>query len=278
MLPAGTAACCVTSVQCCWHLRSFLTPRPHSWRTESPNGIDFIYSTTRAFKLCVSMKRILLSWSSGKDSAWSLHVLRQRREYEIAGLLTTFNEAADRVAMHAVRRELVEQQASAAGLPLWDIPLPWPCSNEQYELLMAETCARAVEAGIEGIAFGDLFLEDVRSYREIQMRDTGLQPIFPLWGLPTHALAQEMIAGGMRAKLTCIDTRKLDGSFVGRDFDEALLSALPGEVDPCGERGEFHSFVYAGPMLNTVLPVSVGESVVRDQFVFADLISSRCFF
>jgi uncharacterized protein (TIGR00290 family) len=217
------------------------------------------------------MKRILLSWSSGKDSAWSLHVLRQRREYEIAGLLTTFNEAADRVAMHAVRRELVEQQAAAAGLPLWDVPLPWPCSNEEYEALMAETCARAVEAEIEGIAFGDLFLEDVRTYREKQLRDTGLLPIFPLWGQPTRDLAKQMIASGMRAKLTCVDTQKLDVSFVGREFDEKLLTALPDGVDPCGENGEFHSFVYAGPMLSVDIPVSVGESVVRDQFVFADL-------
>jgi len=217
------------------------------------------------------MKRILLSWSSGKDSAWSLHVLRQQRAYEIAGLLTTFNAAADRVAMHAVRRELVERQAVAAGLPLWNVPLPWPCSNEQYELLMAETFAKAVAAGIEGIAFGDLFLEDVRAYRETQMRDTGLQPIFPLWGQPTQDLAKQMIASGMRAKLTCVDTEKLDASFAGREFDESLLAALPDGVDPCGERGEFHSFVYAGPMLNAEIPVSVGESVVRDQFVFADL-------
>jgi uncharacterized protein (TIGR00290 family) len=217
--------------------------------------------------------RILLSWSSGKDSAWSLHVLRQRGEYEVVGLLTTFNEEADRVAMHAVRRELVERQAAATGLPLWAVPLPWPCSNEQYESLMAQACARAVAEGIEGVAFGDLFLEDVRAYREKQMKDTGLRPVFPVWGLPTRALAEEMIACGTRAKLTCVDTGKLDRSFVGREFDEELLSALPGDVDPCGERGEFHSFVYAGPMLEGVVPVSVGETVVRDQFVFADLIA-----
>jgi uncharacterized protein (TIGR00290 family) len=220
------------------------------------------------------VKRILLSWSSGKDSAWSLHVLRQRAEYEVVGLLTTFNDVADRVAMHAVRRDLVERQAEAAGLPLWAVPLPWPCANERYESLMAQTCAKAVAEGVEGVAFGDLFLEDVRAYREKQLKDTGLQPIFPLWGLPTRALAQEMIASGTRAKLTCIDTAKLDRSFVGREFNEALLSALPEEVDPCGERGEFHSFVYAGPMLNAVLPISVGDTVVRDQFVFADLLSS----
>jgi uncharacterized protein (TIGR00290 family) len=221
----------------------------------------------------MAMKRILLSWSSGKDSAWSLHVLRQRGEYKVAGLLTTFNEAADRVAMHAVRRDLVEQQAAAAGLPLWAVPLPWPCSNEQYESLMAQTCAKAVSEGIEGVAFGDLFLGDVRAYREKQMTGTGLQPIFPVWGRPTRALAEEMIAGGLRAKLTCVDTTKLDQSFAGREFDQSLLSALPAGVDPCGERGEFHSFVYAGPMLNATLPISVGVTVVRDQFAFADLIS-----
>ena len=220
------------------------------------------------------MKRILLSWSSGKDSAWSLQVLRQRAEYEVVGLLTTFNGEADRVAMHAVRRELVERQAAAAGLPLWAVPLPWPCSNEQYESLMAQTCAKAVAEGIEGVAFGDLFLEDVRAYREKQMKDTRLDPIFPVWGLPTSALAQEMIASGTRAKLTCIDTKRLDRSFAGREFDQALLAALPEDVDPCGERGEFHSFVYAGPMLNALVPVSVGATVVRDQFVFADLIAS----
>jgi uncharacterized protein (TIGR00290 family) len=219
------------------------------------------------------MKRILLSWSSGKDSAWCLHLLRQQGEYEVVGLLTTFNEVADRVAMHGVRRELVERQAAAAGLPLWAVPLPWPCSNEQYELAMAQTCAKAVAENIEGVAFGDLFLEDVRAYREKQMRDTGLQPIFPVWGLPTQALAREMIACGTRAKLTCIDTGKLDRSFAGREFDEALIAALPEEVDPCGERGEFHSFVYAGPMLDAALPVVVDKTMVGDQFVFADLIA-----
>jgi uncharacterized protein (TIGR00290 family) len=219
-----------------------------------------------------TVKPILLSWSSGKDSAWSLHVLRQRAEYEVKGLLTTFNEEADRVAMHAVRRDLVERQAKAAGIPLWSVLLPWPCSNEQYESLMAKTCAKAVSEGIAGVAFGDLFLEDVRAYREKQLKDTGLQPIFPVWGLPTRALAKEMIASGVRAKLTCVDTEKLDRSFAGCEFDEALLSSLPIAVDPCGERGEFHSFVYAGPMLNSILQVSVGETVVRDQFVFADLI------
>ena len=217
------------------------------------------------------MKRILLSWSSGKDSAWTLHVLRQQGEYEIVGLLTTFNQAADRVAMHAVRRELVERQAAATGLPLWNVRLPWPCSNQQYEMLMAETCASAVAAGIEAIAFGDLFLEDVRAYRETQMKDSDLEPIFPLWQQRTRELAKTIITSGLRAKLTCVDTQKLDASFVGREFDGDLLAALPEAVDPCGENGEFHTFVYAGPMLSGDIPVSVGECVVRDQFVFADL-------
>ncbi len=221
-----------------------------------------------------TMKRILLSWSSGKDSAWSLHVLRQRGEYDVVGLLTTFNEVADRVAMHGVRRELVQQQATAAGLALWAVPLPWPCSNEQYESLMAQTCAKAVAERIEGVAFGDLFLEDVRTYREKQLRGSGLEAIFPVWGLPTRELAREMIASGVRAKLTCIDTTKLDRSFAGREFDEELLSDLPANADPCGERGEFHSFVYAGPMLNVSVPVNLGETVVREQFVFADLMAS----
>lgn len=173
--------------------------------------------------------------------------------------------------MHGVRRELVERQAEAIGLPLWSVPLPWPCSNQQYERLMAESCARAVAAGIEGIAFGDLFLEDVRAYREKQLRETGLQPVFPLWKQPTRELATAMIASGLRAKLTCVDTTKLDASFAGRDFDTKLLDDLPEGVDPCGERGEFHSFVYAGPMLSVDIPVSAGETVMREQFVFADL-------
>lgn len=175
--------------------------------------------------------------------------------------------------MHAVRRELVERQAEAASLPLWQVPLPWPCSNHQYEALMAQTCAKAIGQGIEGVAFGDLFLEDVRVYRERQLKGTGLEPIFPLWGLPTCELAREMIASGVKAKLTCIDSKKLDRSFAGREFDEALLADLPAGVDPCGEWGEFHSFVYAGPMLNRLIPVAVGEQVVREQFVFADVVA-----
>ena len=178
------------------------------------------------------MKRILLSWSSGKDSAWSLHVLRQRSEYEVAGLLTTFNDEVDRVAMHAVRRALVEEQAVAADLPLWSVPLPWPCSNEQYEFLMAQTCAKAIAEGIEGIAFGDLFLEDVRAYRIKQLAVTNLEPIFPAWGIPTHSLASEMVASGLKAILTCVDSRKLKASYAGRQFDAKLLSDFASRNRP----------------------------------------------
>lgn len=218
------------------------------------------------------MTRTLLSWSSGKDSAWALHVLRQRSDCEIVGLLTTLNSEFDRVAMHGTRRSVLEAQAKAAGLPLWDVPLPWPCSNADYEARMREVCARAVNENVNAVAFGDLFLEDVRAYRETQLRDTGLQPLFPLWQVPTAALAREMIAGGLRAKLTCVDTRQLSQDFVGRDFDERLLSDLPGEVDPCGERGEFHTCVYSGPMFNAPIDLEAGEIVIRERFAFADFV------
>jgi uncharacterized protein (TIGR00290 family) len=220
------------------------------------------------------MKRLLLSWSSGKDSAWALHILRQSAEYEIAGLLTTFNESANRVAMHAVRRELVEQQARATELPLWTVPLPWPCSNEQYESLMSQACRDAIAQNIDCVAFGDLFLTDVRAYRERQLSGTGLTPVFPLWQLPTPTLAREMIAAGLKATLTCVDPRKLDPGFAGRRFDEELLADFPTDVDPCGENGEFHSFAYAGPMFSKEIAVTPGETVTRDGFVFADLVAA----
>jgi uncharacterized protein (TIGR00290 family) len=217
-------------------------------------------------------KKILLSWSSGKDSAWALHLLRRDGQFEIAGLLTTFNSAFDRVAMHSTRRALVEAQTRAAGLPLITVNLPWPCSNAEYERIMAGVCADAVSQGITGIAFGDLFLADIRAYRERQLRGTGLEPIFPVWQIPTGQLARDMIAGGLRAKLVCVDPRKLASEFAGRDFDAKLLADLPGEVDPCGENGEFHSFVYAGPMFNFEVPVATGERVERDGFCFCDVL------
>ena len=221
------------------------------------------------------MKRTLLSWSSGKDSAWSLYLLRQQNDCEVAGLLTTFNQAANRVAMHAVRRSLVETQADAAGVPLWGVDLPWPCSNADYENIMQKTCESAVRAGIEYIAFGDLFLTDIRAYREKQLEISGLQPIFPVWGIPTRKLAHSMIESGLRAKLTCVDPKVLAPEFAGREFDEQLLSDLPPQIDPCGENGEFHTFVYAGPMFRHDLSVEVGEVVSRDGFVFADLSLSQ---
>lgn len=218
------------------------------------------------------MKKILLSWSSGKDSAWALHVLRQQGQYEIAGLMTTFNAAFDRVAMHSTRRVLVEMQAEAAGLPLIAAPIPWPCSNADYELAMKLICDQALARGITAIAFGDLFLTDVRAYRERQLKDTGLQPLFPLWDIPTSGLAQEMIDAGLRAKLVCVDPKQLPSSFIGRDFDQSLLNDLPAGVDPCGEHGEFHSFVHAGPIFSWEIPIVMGEKVERDGFWFCDVL------
>jgi diphthamide synthase (EF-2-diphthine--ammonia ligase) len=218
------------------------------------------------------MKRTLLSWSSGKDSAWTLHVLRRDPAIELCGLVTTVNTQFDRVAMHGVRRAVLEAQAAAAGLPLWIVPLPWPCSNEIYEQRMAEVCQRAIAERIDAFAFGDLFLEDIRAYRERQLAATGLEPLFPLWEIPTDALARDMIAGGLRARLSCVDTQKLPATFAGRDFDETLLGDFPPGTDPCGERGEFHTCVYASPMFTTPLPISTGEIVTRDGFTFADFL------
>ena len=219
--------------------------------------------------------KALLSWSSGKDSAWTLHVLRQRGEVDVVGLLTTMNEVHDRVAMHAVRRALLEAQAEAAGLPLWPVPIPSPCSNDAYEAAVGAAVARARTAGVTVMAFGDLFLEDIRRYREEKLAGTGISPVFPLWGAPTAALAREMIAGGLRARLTCVDPKQLARSFAGREFDASLLGDLPPTVDPCGERGEFHTFAYAGPMLARPVAVVGGEVVDRDGFVFADLLSGE---
>lgn len=212
----------------------------------------------------------MVSWSSGKDSAWMVHVLRSKGVH-LAGLLTTINETAQRVAMHAVRVELLEAQASALDLPLWKVPIPSPCPNEVYERAMAGMVARAVADGFTHMAFGDLFLEDIRRYREERLTGTGLTPLFPLFGADTTALAREMVASGLSARLTCVDPRVLDRRFAGREFDAALLSDLPPTVDPCGERGEFHSFAYAGPMFGRAIPIEGGDIVERDGFVFSDL-------
>ncbi len=211
-----------------------------------------------------------LSWSSGKDSAWSLHELR-RAGAPVTGLFTTVNAAFDRVAMHAVRRELLEAQARAAGLPLHVIEVPYPCPDADYARIMAAFVERATAAGVTAMAFGDLFLADIRAYRETQLAGTGIAPIFSLWQKDTRALAREMIAGGLVAHITCIDPAKLDRTFAGRAFDAALLAALPRGVDPCGENGEFHTFVSSGPMFAASVAVTVGEIVERDGFVFADM-------
>jgi len=215
--------------------------------------------------------KTLLAWSSGKDSAWSLHVLRQQGVLVYA-LLTTINEAADRVAMHGVRRELAEAQADSACVPLWPIPLPWPCTNDDYEARMAEACRRAVAEGFDTIAFGDLYLQDIRAYREKQLAGSGLTPIFPLWERPTAGLAREMIAGGLKARLSCVDSKQLDPKFAGRDFDAALLSDLPPTVDPCGENGEFHTFAYAGPMFRGPIAIETGEIRDVNGFIYSDLV------
>ncbi|MGE3066054.1 MAG: ATP-binding protein [Hyphomicrobiaceae bacterium] len=219
--------------------------------------------------------RTWLSWSTGKDSAWSLHVLRGQPDVSVEALFTTVSAGYDRVAMHAVRRALLERQAEAAGLPLTVIEIPSPCSNADYERILGGFVADARSAGVDAMAFGDLFLSDVRSYRERQLSGSGIAPLFPLWGRDTAALAREMIAGGLAARLTSIDPRKLDRSFAGRSFDAALLADLPAGIDPCGENGEFHSFVTAGPMFRSPVAVTVGEVVERDGFVFADVVPAR---
>ena len=220
------------------------------------------------------MRRVLLSWSSGKDSAWTLHLLRQQQHLEVVGLLTTFNEAAGRVAMHAVRHSLVEDQAAAAGLPLWPVPLPFPCSNAEYEKRMRAVIGRAREEGVTDVAFGDLFLEEVREYRIRMLSGTGIEPLFPLWCSPagTPALARKMLRDGLSAILTCVDPKQLPEAFVGRLYDAALLAELPDGVDPCGERGEFHTFCFAGPMFASEIAMRTGETVSRDGFCFIDLV------
>ena len=213
-----------------------------------------------------------LAWSSGKDSAWALHTVCQSAEFDVVALLTTVNEKYSRVAMHAVRESLLEMQADAAGLPLIKVPIPSACTNEIYEQAMSAVMARAKADGVTHVIFGDLFLADVRAYREKQLARCDVTPVFPLWGRDTRKLAEEMIAGGLTGYLTCVDPRKLDRSFAGRKFDAELLRTLPADVDPCGENGEFHSFVNDGPMFKQAILVTPGEIVERDGFVFADFL------
>ena len=216
--------------------------------------------------------KILVSWSSGKDSAWMLHVIRVQAVGTPAALLTTINQEADRVAMHGVRSEVLRQQGIAADLPVIAVPLPYPCTNDEYEARMAAIVQQAVADGFTHVAFGDLFLEDVRRYREERLAGTGLTPIFPLWHRPTRTLAHEMLDGGLEAIVTCIDPRALPVDFAGRRYDARLLAELPATADPCGERGEFHTCAIAGPMFSRRIDVNTGAVVERDGFVFADLI------
>ena len=219
--------------------------------------------------------KVLLSWSSGKDSAWALHRLRQDPAIEVVGLLTTLNQAFERVAMHGVRKSLLARQAQCVGLPLMTIDLPWPCSNEEYGRIMTGFIGEVMARGIRHMAFGDLFLEEVRAYRERQLAGTGITPLFPLWGSDTTELAQQMMAAGLRARVCTLDPKTLDMSLGGHEFDEALLAALPTGVDPCGENGEFHTLAWDGPMFQRPLAIRVGETVLRDGFVFTDLLADE---
>jgi len=220
----------------------------------------------------VGKKKTLLSWSSGKDSAWTLYQLQQDSGVELVGLVTTVNQTHQRVAMHAVRVALLEQQAVAANLPLHIIDIPHPCSNEEYEKSMTSFFESIEGMGITHMAFGDLYLEDIRQYRVDSLKKTGLKPLFPLWLKPTHQLAQDMLLGGLKTRITCVDPKQLPASFTGREFNQQFLDDLPEGVDPCGENGEFHSFAYAGPMFKSAIHFSQGDVVERDGFVFADLI------
>ncbi len=213
-----------------------------------------------------------LSWSSGKDSAFSLAMLRERAEVEVVGLVTTINATSDRVAMHAVRRELLEQQAESVGLPLHTVDLPWPCPNDRYEAIMSRLVTSAVSQGVSVMAFGDLFLADIRAYREQQLLGSGLRPVFPLWGRDTATLAQDMIHSGLRARISCVDSAQLDPRFAGREFDAELLRELPETADHCGENGEFHTFAWDGPGFRRPIGIRTGDTTEHDGFVVTDLL------
>lgn len=217
-------------------------------------------------------RKTLMSWSSGKDSAWALHTLQQDPDIDVVGLFCTVNKAFDRVAMHGVRIELLQKQAASIGLPLEILEIPFPCSNSDYEHIMGQFVSRAQEQHIEHFAFGDLFLEDIRHYREEKLKDSGITAIFPVWGIPTDTLSQTMIDNGLKTVITCIDPEQISEDFAGREYDEAFLASLPKGVDPCGENGEFHSFVFAGPMFKEKIDIRVGDIVHRDGFVFADVL------
>ena len=219
----------------------------------------------------VSKKRVMLSWSSGKDAAWTLHTLQHEPGIELVGLFCTVNKSFDRVAVHGVRIELLVLQAERVGLPLELIEIPYPCSNEIYEKAMSSFIEKAKTLDIDCFAFGDLFLDDIRNYREEQLTGTGITPIFPIWGIPTDELAKTMIRHGLKAVITCLDPKQMPRHFAGREYDESFLNDIPDNVDPCGENGEFHSYVFDGPIFDRPINISVGEVVDRDGFVFADV-------
>ncbi len=220
----------------------------------------------------MNRRRAVVSWSSGKDAAWALHLVRQRPDLEVVGLLTSINAEFRRVSMHGVRQELLEMQAAASGLPLRIVELPWPCPNEEYERRMGAACAALRAEGVEAVVFGDIFLADVRAYRERQLAGTGLEPLFPLWGADSQKLAREMLDGGVRARIACLDPARVDRQLAGREWSVEVLSSLPCGVDPCGENGEFHTFVVDAPVFRHPIRVTAGEVVERDGFVYADFL------
>jgi uncharacterized protein (TIGR00290 family) len=219
-----------------------------------------------------ALPKALIAWSSGKDSAWALHDVRREGRYDIVGALTTVTDTFARVSMHGVREELLRAQLDAAGLPGIEVRIPFPCTNDVYEAKMAAAMQDAVAAGVTHVIFGDLFLQDIRDYREAKLKPAGVTPVFPLWFLPTDALAKQMISDCVEAYVATVDLKKLPASFAGRRFDRALLRDLPKGVDPCGENGEFHTFVAAGPMMKGRIAVKAGETVERDGFAYADLL------
>jgi uncharacterized protein (TIGR00290 family) len=220
------------------------------------------------------MQKTLIAWSSGKDSAWALHEVRHSGEFEIVGAVTTVTENFGRISMHGVREELLLAQLASAKLPQRIVRIPFPCPDEIYELRMAAEMEKARADGVTHVIFGDLFLEDIRAYREAQLAKIGMKAVFPLWRRPTDTLAQEMIAAGVMARLVCVDCSKLSARLAGRSFDRSLLDDLPRNADPCGENGEFHTFVMAGPMFEREIAVRVGETVERDGCAFADLMKA----
>ena len=220
-------------------------------------------------------RKTLISWSSGKDSAWALHVLKQDPSVNVVGLFCTVNRMFDRVAVHGVRVELLKQQAESLNLPLHIIYIPYPCDNNDYLKAMNTFISQAKKEGVDCFAFGDLFLDDVRTYRETLLQGTGITPLFPIWGIPTKTLSKQMISSGLKAVITCIDPQRMALQFAGREYNESFLDDLPEDIDPCGENGEFHSFAVDGPMFQNLIEITVGETIQRDGCCFTDLLPCK---